>query len=145
MSTSLAHEPDLTGRGASRQDVITFAKGLPGFEACRGFVLGATDNSALHCLSSIDGPEASFLAVDPRRVLPGYRCQLTEADRFQLGAAEGSDDGLLWLALLMAEPNGEVTVNLRAPVVINPERMVGQQVIPYQSIYPLRHVLIGVE
>ena len=45
----------------------------------------------------------------------------------------------------MAEPNGEVTVNLRAPVVINPAGMVGQQVIPFQSIYPLRHVLIGVE
>ncbi len=144
MSTSLAHEPDLTGP-ASRTDVITFAKGLPGFETCRGFVLGATDNSALHCLKSVDGPEASFLAVDPRRVLPSYRCQLTESDRLQLGAAEGDDDGLLWLALLMAEPNGEVTVNLRAPVVINPAGMVGQQVIPFQSIYPLRHVLIGVE
>jgi flagellar assembly factor FliW len=145
MTTSLAHEPDLTGRGATRKDVITFSKGLPGFETCRGFVLSATDNSALQCLTSIDGPDASFLAVDPRRVLPGYRCQLTEADRFQLGAAEGSDDGLLWLALLMPEANGQVTVNLRAPVVINPDQMVGQQVIPYHSIYPLRHVLIEVE
>jgi flagellar assembly factor FliW len=146
MSTSLAHEQAPSGSdAAARQDVITFSKGLPGFETCRGFVLRVTDNSALHCLSSVEGPPASFLAIDPRRVLPGYRCQLSEADRFLLGAAEGEDDSLLWLALLMVEPGGEVTVNLRAPVVVNPARMLGQQVIPYQCIYPIKHALTGVD
>jgi flagellar assembly factor FliW len=42
----------------------------------------------------------------------------------------------------MVEESGAVTVNLRAPIVINPEQMLGQQVIPYQCIYPLRHVLL---
>ena len=44
--------------------------------------------------------------------------------------------------MVMLEEHGAVTVNLRAPIVINPERMLGQQVIPYQCIYPLRHVLL---
>ncbi len=145
MQSSLAQDDQMTGSTDGRTDVITFSKGLPGFEACRQFVLRATSNSALQCLSSIEGPEASFLAVDPRRVLDGYRCQLTDADRVQLGAAEHEDERLLWLALLMAEPTGEVTVNLRAPVVINPQTMRGQQVIPFQCIYPLRHPLLGVE
>src|SRR5688572_11988702 len=145
MLSSLARDNETTGAADGRTDVITFAKGLPGFEACRQFVLRATNNTALQCLSSIEGPEASFLAIDPRRVLDGYRCQLTDADRAQLGAGEHEDDTLLWLALLMAEPTGEVTVNLRAPVVINPRTMSGQQVIPFQCIYPLRHQLLGVE
>jgi len=33
------------------------------------------------------------------------------------------------------------SVNLRAPVVINPARMVGCQVMPHDSLYPLRHPL----
>lgn len=146
MSTSLAHETASSGDGAAdRKNVITFSKGLPGFEACRSFVLSATGNSDLQCLSSLDGPNVSFLTIDPRRALQGYRCQLTEADRFLLGASEEDDDRLVWLALLMVEPGGTVTVNLRAPIVINPDRMLGQQVIPYQCIYPLRHVLAGAE
>jgi len=123
-----------------RREVIAFPKGLPGFEGCRGFVLLASDDSGLQCLSSVDGPPASFLVVDPRRVQVGYRCQLNEADRLSLEAEEG--DHLLWLALVMIEGDGAVSVNLRAPVVINPRRMIGQQVIPYHCIYPLRHVVV---
>jgi flagellar assembly factor FliW len=35
------------------------------------------------------------------------------------------------------------TVNLRAPIVINPSRMTGFQVMPHNSLYPLRHPLGG--
>jgi flagellar assembly factor FliW len=45
----------------------------------------------------------------------------------------------------MVEPDGTIAVNLRAPIVINPTRMVGQQVIPHNSVYPLRHVLLEAE
>lgn len=120
---------------------IRFSRGLPGFEACRSFVLMASEDDAnLHYLKSVDGPPASFLVIDPRRVMPEYRCELSENDRHLLGAAE--DTTLLWLALVMVEATGAITVNLRAPIVINPARMVGQQVIPYHCVYPLRHVLV---
>lgn len=121
-------------------DTIAFPAGLPGFEQCRSFVLMAAEGTEFQCLSSVDGPPASFVVVDPRRVLPEFRCQLSEADRHSLQAAP--DTTLLWLSMVMLEEGGAVTVNLRAPIVINPERMLGQQVIPYQCIYPLRHVLL---
>ena len=121
-------------------DVIACPAGLPGFEQCRGFVLMAAEGTEFQCLSSVDGPPASFVVVDPRRVLPEFRCQLGDADRHSLQA--DPDTTLLWLSMVMLEEGGAVTVNLRAPIVINPERMLGQQVIPYQCIYPLRHVLL---
>ena len=123
-----------------RSEVVTFINGLPGFEACRGFVLLAAEHGGLQHLESVEGPPASFLVVDPRRVQPGYRCQLSAADRLALKA--GEDETLLWLALVTVEADGTVVVNLRAPVVINPAQMLGQQVIPYESLYPLRHVLL---
>jgi flagellar assembly factor FliW len=121
-------------------DIITFPAGLPGFESCRSFVLMAAPGTEFQCLSAVDGPAASFVVVDPRRVLPEFRCQLSDADRHSLQA--GPDTTLLWLSMVMLEEGGAVTVNLRAPIVINPEKMLGQQVIPYQCIYPLRHVLL---
>jgi flagellar assembly factor FliW len=138
-SLALRHDSpgDDPGR---RQDVVTFPTGLPGFEACRGFVLAAAEHGGLHYLSSVSGPPASFLVVDPRRVQPGYRCTLSDVDRHALKA--DGDDTLLWLALVTVEADGTVAVNLRAPIVINPARMLGQQVIPYESLYPLRHVLL---
>ncbi len=140
--SSLAVNGDVSGeRPAPRADVVVFANGLPGFEACRGFVLLAAEHGGLQYLTSVEGPPASFLVVDPRRIQPGYRCQLSEADRHALKA--GEDNALLWLSLVTVERDGTIAVNLRAPIVINPARMLGQQVIPYESLYPLRHVLLN--
>ena len=125
-------------------EVISFPKGLPGFEACRGFVLIAPEGETIvQCLRAVEGPAASFLVIDPRRAMAGYRCELSKADRERLQAS--ADAPLLWLALVTIEEDGTIVVNLRAPVVINPVTMLGAQVIPHQCLYPLRHVLVSAE
>jgi flagellar assembly factor FliW len=125
-------------------EAVTFPDGIPGFESCRHWVVMAADGSSvLRRLHAIDGAEASFLAIEPRSVLEGYRCDLSAADRRRLGAADG--EPLLWLALVTLEPSGALTANLRAPIVINPRTMTGQQVLPHDCLYPLRHVLVDAE
>ena len=122
--------------------IIQFAEGLPGFEQSRAFVLLSSGNLVpLHVLHAVDGPPASFLAVDPREVLAGYRTTLTTGDRLKLGADE--DTRVLWLALVTPHGDQDASVNLRAPVVVNPLRMIGCQVMPHNSLYPLRHPLGG--
>ena len=121
-------------------DTIRFPHGLPGFESCRGFVLMASESlGALQCLKAVEGPSASFLVIDPRRVLPEYRCELNDVDRLRLGVHD--HDTLLWLSLVTIELDGTITVNLRAPIVINPASMVGHQVLPHHCVYPIRHVV----
>ena len=125
-------------------EAVTFPDGIPGFESCRQWVvMAAEDATPLRRLHAIDGPEASFLAIDPRAVLDGYRCDLSAADRRRVGATD--DEPLVWLALVMMEPGGALTVNLRAPIVINPRTVMGQQVLPHNCLYPLRHVLVDAE
>ena len=120
--------------------VIEFAEGLPGFEQTRRFVLLSSPELApLHLLHHVEGPAASFLAVDPRIVLPSYRTELAASDRARLGA--GDDASLLWLALVTMNAGQGPSVNLRAPIVVNPARMLGFQVMPHNSLYPLRHPL----
>ena len=36
---------------------------------------------------------------------------------------------------------GVLYANLRAPIVINPQRMIGRQVLPDEGLYPIRHAL----
>ena len=126
--------------GIPSRDVIRFPDGLPGFEACHGFVLlAAGDGVPVQRLESVEGPEARFLAIDPRYVLATYRFELSGHDRTRLQARP--DTPLLWLSMVTLDTDGAITVNLRAPVVINPERMIGFQVMPYECLYPLRYVL----
>ena len=122
------------------KNIISFPDGLPGFEACRRFVMLSSDDTApLQCLHALEGPKASFLVVDPSLALPNYRCELSASDRKRLGTDDESQ--LVWVAIVTVEQSGTLVVNLRAPVVINPKTMVGFQVLPFQCVYPLRHVL----
>ena len=121
-------------------DTIRFPQGLPGFEACRGFVLMTSDSfGPLQCLKAVEGPAASSLVIDPRRVLADFRCELGAADQARLGVHDR--DTLLWLSLVTIELDGTITVNLRAPIVINPATMTGHQVVPHHCIYPIRYVV----
>ncbi|MEW5981039.1 MAG: flagellar assembly protein FliW [Acidobacteriota bacterium] len=124
-----------------RRDLVRFPAGLPGFELCRQFVvIAAPEVAPFQCLCSVGGAPGSFLTVDPRLVYPGYAYELTEADRTRLGAT--ADAALLWLAIVTLTGSGEAWANLRAPIVINPDRMVGYQVISPDHDYPVRHALV---
>jgi flagellar assembly factor FliW len=125
-------------------EVVMFPDGIPGFESCRRWVVMAADEGTpFRTLHAVDSGEGWFLAIDPRVVFAGYRCDLSSADRRRLGATD--DEPLIWLSLVMVEANGALTVNLRAPIVINPRTMTGQQVMPHSCLYPLRHVLANAE
>jgi flagellar assembly factor FliW len=91
-------------------------------------------------VQGIDSAAPSFIAVDPHRLIEGYRTELAQSDRARLKA--DPDTRLLWLALVTANDHG-ATVNLRAPLVINPDTMLGVQVVTVDSPYPLDHPLTG--
>ena len=123
----------------STDEIVVFPAGLPGFEECRRFVvLSSRELDPFQCLQSVEGPSASFLAVDPRRAFPDYRCALSDVDRARLG--EPDEASLVWLAVVTVLDD-QTLVNLRAPVVVNPTRMLGFQLMPSNSLYPLRFEL----
>jgi flagellar assembly factor FliW len=121
------------------QEVGEFPHGLPGFADCRSFVVFAAETANFQWLTSVEGPTASFLTVDPRHVMPTLKYALGASDLTRLQASP--DTPLLWLAIVLLEADGALSVNLRAPIVINPETMIGCQIMPERSLYPVRHVI----
>lgn len=120
--------------------IVDFPAGIPGFESCRRFVVIASPELApLICLKALDSAEASFLTIDPALVDSQYDLTLRTFERVRLGAA--SDEPLVWLALVTVIGD-RATVNLRAPIVINPRRMVGCQFIRDDHDYPV-HLPLG--
>jgi len=127
---------------ADRQSLLEFPSGLPAFEQCRHFVLIESPALApFQCLHATDGPPASFLVINPKLVLSDYRCKLSPADRERFQVTD--DTPLAWLAVVLLKEDGEAFANLRAPVVINPARMVGYQVMPHDSLYPTRYPMVS--
>jgi flagellar assembly factor FliW len=120
-------------------DAITLAEPLPGFDGCRRFLLLTSPSvEPLMCLQGLDGEQPAFLAIDPRVVDPHYACGLDDLQRQRLGAT--SDAPLLWLAIVCVGETG-ATVNLRAPLVINPDRMRGLQLLAGHDHYLVDHPL----
>ncbi len=115
-------------------DAVTFITPMPGFESCRRFVLASAPGlEPFAALGGLDGDRPSFLAIDPRLVVPDYEVPHDAALRRQLGVEAG--DSLLWLALVGFRGD-DAFVNLRAPIVIAPASMRGLQYIPHESVYP---------
>lgn len=122
--------------------VVTFPSGLPGFEAIRHFVLVASESLAPFTLvRGTDELGPAFVAIEPRYADASYAMALDPSDRARLEA--GPDDPLLWLALVTMPQDGRATVNLRAPLVINPATMLGVQVLAATSPYALDHPLLA--
>lgn len=122
-------------------DVVHFAHGVPGFEQCHRFVLvTAPELAPFTCLHGLDAPGPSFLTLDPHQVVPGFHAALGAPERARLDARP--DEPLLWLSIVHVDELA-ITANLRAPIAINPRRMLGLQVMGADSAYPTDHLLTG--
>jgi flagellar assembly factor FliW len=125
---------------AAESDIVHIPGGVPGFEQCARYVLvGAPAIRPFTCLHGLDTPQPSFLVIDPRLVDPSYAATVSSADYRRLEASDR--DALLWLAIVRVGPGDEATVNLRAPVIINPRQMIGIQALPHESAYRHDHPL----
>ncbi len=108
-------------------DVLRFEQGLIGMEMCREWVLLADDsNSALAWLQSLDRPEVALAVVSPRRFVRDYQVRISSRDIAPLGPE--ASKALQVLAILNRHQD-TLTLNLKAPIVINLSTNRGRQVV----------------
>lgn len=111
----------------ARDEVIQFEAGLPGLDDCTSWVLlGDAHNDALGWLQSTSHPEVALAVVSPRRFVPGYQLRVP---RGELGPALCDRlDAVQVLAIVGKNERG-ITLNLKAPLVIDVRRRLGRQVV----------------
>ena len=97
-----------------------------GLERLRQFVL-VEDERVVPCrwLQSLEEPALAFLVVDPKLVEPSFDVDLPAGER--------------WVIITLRQPPEGSTANLLAPVVIDAERRIGQQIVLHESGLSLRH------
>lgn len=126
-----------------KEDIITFNKGLPGFENLRKFILfGVEDNDIFSILHSIEDETTGLIVVSPFSVDKNYEFNLEEEIVSYLKINNPSQVLVLNTVTLNSSIDN-ITVNLKAPIVINTELKLGEQVILDNEKYQVKHPLFS--
>ncbi|MET1171866.1 flagellar assembly protein FliW [Paenibacillus amylolyticus] len=120
----------------SEENIYHFSKGLPGFDEETQFALIPWEETPFLYLQSIKEPDLSFLLVSPFIFAPDYSFELPEADRTEM---EISEEVSVFSIVTIQSEVSKSTMNLLAPVVLNPSKGTGKQVVLHQSSYGTRH------
>ena len=108
-------------------DVLRFPSGLPGLEDCREWALLAdATNDALGWLQSTTRGDVALAVVSPRRFVPDYQVRIPRSELAPLAIA---DIRQAQVVLVVSQNSTSLTLNLKAPIVINLEARTGRQVV----------------
>lgn len=134
------------------EKIITLDKGIIGFPFMRKFTLiyGKDDDEskekeagALMWFQSLDEPQFALPVVSPVDILPEYNPQINDDELEPLG--ELNDENLLVLVTMKVPPEIEkMTINLKAPIIINTDTRLGGQIIvenDFQVQFPVYDLL----
>jgi flagellar assembly factor FliW len=109
------------------EDILVFPQGVIAFEDCQHWVLlSDAENPALAWLQSVSRAEVALPVVSPRRFLPEYSVHV---GRGQLLPLEFSQFDQAYVLAIVSQSDGDLTLNLKAPLIINLDRRLGRQVI----------------
>lgn len=119
-------------------DAFHFPAGVFGMEDCRDWaVLADPASTTFVWLQSLVRPDVALAVVNPRRFVPNYQMRLARREWEPLGL--DSPRAAQVLAIVGKTEQG-MTLNLKAPLVINLERRLGRQVVTNGDL-PLQYVI----
>jgi len=120
------------------EDLLCFPAGLVGLEECRDWVLlrdGQSD--AVAWLQSAQRPRIALAVVSPRRFVPDYRIRVARTELESLGF---EDLRAAQVLVVVGRTDRCITLNLRAPLILNLARRLGRQVLTNGDM-PVRYEL----
>jgi flagellar assembly factor FliW len=119
-------------------DIIRFPSGLPGLEDCREWALLAdSTNDALGWLQCVSRGDVALAVVSPRRFVADYQVRIPRSELTPLAIA---DIRQAQVVVVVGKNGTALTLNLKAPIVINLEARTGRQVVASGEL-PLHYEL----
>ncbi len=120
------------------KDRLLFPAGIVGLEDCQEWVvLADAENDALGWLQCASRREIALPVVSPRRFVPNYQLRVAKSELAPLELAALGDAQVL---VIVGKNESGITLNLKAPLVINLARRLGRQVIANNE-YPIQFEL----
>ncbi len=125
----------------TKDELVTFPKGLFGFESEREFLLlPFSDEGTLFSMQSVAEPALAFTLMHPFSLAAEYAPVLREEELKALGV-EKSEDLYYYVMCTVKNPVEDSTVNMKCPVAINPDTRTAMQVILDDDKWEMREKL----
>jgi len=120
-------------------EIYTFENGIPAFEHLRKFSVVNTEDKSPFCwLQSLEEPDVSFIMMNVYNILPDYNPLVYDNDLEAIG--EIKDNNLLiYNIVVIPDVVSKMSVNLKAPIVINLSTKKGKQVILKNEDYQIKY------
>lgn len=113
----------------NESDAINFINGIPGFiEETKFVLLDLPGNPLFQILQSIQSESVAFILTNPHQIYKDYAFELDDNTVNLLGIESEHDVAVLSIVTL-GQSFEKSTLNLKAPIIINPNTKNGKQLI----------------
>jgi flagellar assembly factor FliW len=130
---------------ADKREVVTFPRGILGFEDCRRFRLERNSEwEPFAKLHSLDQPRLSFVVAPPRLFMPDFLIRVDPHEVAELDMHSAAD-AELWAIVTIPDDPRQMSANLQGPIVINRANGKGKQVVLTRSEYSTRQLIFEPE
>jgi flagellar assembly factor FliW len=127
--------------------IVTMREGgIIGFSHLKTFVLLIPDEKKpFWWLQSLEDGSIAFIVTDPFKVLAGYETDLSLQAVQLLDIEDTEDVAMLCIVTVNKAPQFKITVNLRAPIIVNTKSMVARQIVLERDDYEIRYEIKAVK
>jgi len=121
---------------------ITFQEGLHGFEDIKKYIiiLNTDKDIPFHWLQAVEEPDLAFVITNPFQFKEDYVFDIQDKVIEQLEIQDKEDVAIFSIAVV-PEKLENLTINLRAPLIINVEKRKGRQFVLDGDEYSLKHYI----
>jgi flagellar assembly factor FliW len=131
----------------SDEKIICFVNGIVGFPDLKEFALihdaDREETSAVRWLQSLQEPAFAMPVMDPLAVVPDYNPQVEDELLKPLGELD-PDQMLVLVTLTVPSDIKKMSINLRAPLVVQTESRKACQVIVDDEKYPVKYPIYDI-
>ncbi len=144
VSAWIVHSPVLGRLDVEPGRVIQFLEPIAGFPNCLRYALlpymqaSGREDAAIRWLQAMDPPFHTFIVADPWSVAPDYAPEIADSDAEQLDALSFTQTALYGI-MTVSQQHGELTINLRAPIIVNAQVRLAKQVVLLNGEYATNH------
>ncbi len=128
--------------------LITACEPLAGFPDCSSYALiehvrkDGSPSPSVFWLQAAERPFQAFVVTDPWGIYAEYAPEISDADARDLQLDNFEDARVFAILTVPSAPSG-ITVNLRAPIVVNMAKRLAKQVVLLNDEYHTRHLVNG--
>ncbi|MGL4108651.1 flagellar assembly protein FliW [Clostridium sp. LP20] len=121
---------------------ILFKKGIPGFNGYKEYELKELEESSIcKMLQCKEDLELGLIIISPFEVEEDYEIKLSD-ELIKKLEITSPEDVMLYTTVTLNSDINKITTNLRAPIIININKGLGEQIIVENESYKIKHPII---